>query len=97
METAIDGNGKRSARRQRAYLGIAVSRVVVVGAAWVVIDRSGGNDKSQRSGALVTGNAVYTNVVTVGSVPTDVWLAGINTTLGRISPLGVAVDSGKNV
>jgi hypothetical protein len=62
VETATDGNGKRSATRKRTYLGIAVALVVVVGVAWVAIDRSGGNDKSQRSGAVVTTAGEYKNV-----------------------------------
>ena len=81
METAIDGNGKRSATRRRTYLGIAVALVVVVGAAWVAIDRSGGNDKSQRSGALVTTAGEYKNVELVA----------------KITTAGVAVDAYRNV
>ena len=81
METATESNGKRSARRQRAYLGIAVALVVVVGAAWVAIDRSGGNDKSQRSGAVVTTAGEYKNVELVA----------------RITTAGVAVDASGNV
>ena len=81
METATESNGKRSARRQRAYLGIAVALVVVVGAAWVAIDRSGGNDKSQRSGAVVTTAGEYKNVELVA----------------RITTAGVAVDAYRNV
>ena len=55
METATDSNAKRSASRKRTYLGIAVALVVVVGVAGVAISASGGQDKSQRSGATVTG------------------------------------------
>ena len=55
METATDSNAKRSASRKRTYLGIAVALVVVVGAAGVAISASGGQDKSQRSGATLTG------------------------------------------
>jgi len=65
VDTANESNGKRSSRRKGSYLGLAIALVVVVGAAWVAIDRSGGQGKSQRSGALVIGNAEYTNVVTV--------------------------------
>ena len=82
MDTANESNGKRSSRRKGSYLGLAIALVVVVGAAGVAIDRSGGNDKSQRSGALVIGNAEYTNVVTVagdnvsgsGSGATQLWV-----------------------
>ena len=55
METATDSNAKRSASRKRTYLGIAVALVVVVGVAGVAISASGGQDKSQRSGATLTG------------------------------------------
>lgn len=55
METATDSNAKRSASRKRTYLGIAVALVVVVGLAGAAISASGGQDKSQRSGATVTG------------------------------------------
>ena len=65
MDTANESNGKRSSRRKGSYLGLAIALVVVVGAAWVAIDRSGGQGKSQRSGALVIGNAEYPNVVSV--------------------------------
>ena len=55
METQTDSNAKRSASRKRTYLGIAVALVVVVGAAGVAISANGGQDKSQRSGATLTG------------------------------------------
>lgn len=55
VETATDSNAKRSASRKRTYLGIAVALVVLVGAAGVAISANGGQDKSQRSGATVTG------------------------------------------
>jgi len=55
VETATDSNAKRSASRKRTYLGIAVALLVVVGAAGVAIGRNGGQDKSQRSGATLTG------------------------------------------
>ncbi|MSY05736.1 MAG: hypothetical protein F2723_00155, partial [Actinobacteria bacterium] len=55
MEAVTDSNAKRSASRKRTYLGIAVALVVVVGLAGVAISASGGQDKSQRSGATVTG------------------------------------------
>lgn len=55
METATDSNVKRSASRKRTYLGIAVALVVLVGVAGVAISANGGQDKSQRSGATVTG------------------------------------------
>jgi len=55
VETATDSNPKRSASRKRTYLGIAVALVVVVGVAGVAISANGGQDKSQRSGATVTG------------------------------------------
>ncbi len=55
METATASNAKRSARRKSTYLGLAVALIVVVGAVWVAIDRNGGQDKSQLSGATLTG------------------------------------------
>ena len=96
METAIDGNGKRSATRRRTYLGIAVALVVVVGAAWVAIDRSGGQGKSQRSGALVIGNAEYPNVVTVAgdNVAGDDYGSGATQLRG---PSKVVLDAAGNL
>ncbi|MSY07247.1 MAG: hypothetical protein F2723_07875, partial [Actinobacteria bacterium] len=82
MDTANESSGKRSSRRKRSYLGLAVALIVVVGVAWVAIDRSGGNDKSQRSGTLVTTVSEYKNVETVASVPSGVASASLNTSLG---------------
>jgi sugar lactone lactonase YvrE len=56
--------------------------------AWVAIDRSGGNDKSQRSGALVTTVSEYKNVDTVAGVD-----AAGNVSNMLNSPNGVALDA----
>ena len=96
MDTANESNGKRSSRRKGSYLGLAIALVVVVGAAWVAIDRSGGQGKSQRSGALVIGNAEYPNVVTVAgdNVAGDDYGSGATQLRG---PSKVVLDAAGNL
>jgi sugar lactone lactonase YvrE len=75
-------------------LGLAIALVVVVAAAWVAIDRSGGQDKSQRSGTLVTTVSEYKNVDTVAGVERG-FPGVVSNTLKN--PQGVALDADGNV
>ena len=95
MDTANESNGKRSSRRKGSYLGLAIALVVVVGAAWVAIDRSGGQGKSQRSGAQVTTVSEYKNVDTVAGLERG-GSGGFFSNLLN-GPRGVALDDSGNV